>query len=613
MAPTRTPGSLLASCSVWLFLLVLAQASLAQQKPADKDQPLEQRIASLIEQLGDDNFNQREFAQRQLRLLGLQAYDAVHRAQQHDDIEIAKRAHYLVRSMRIQWSHVDDPAPVRRILVGYGKKSPEERRNRMEQLVKLEQGRLILCRMVRYETSAPLSKYAALLIMRQGSTSDDPQTAMLAASLRDAVHQSARVAASWIRAHAKTLEDPESALGGWQQICHQEETTLTLFPQQTTREITRDLLRHHAQLLHDIDHQEESMAVLRRTINLLDGTRGQLLEMVAWLGEKKFWSLIQDVADRFPGEFSKYADLAYFLAESHLEEGNKEKADQAAARARAIDPDNTRVHTLMALQLQRRNLIPWAIEEYRLVLEKADLKSQDSLYARFLLSEVLHDLGSEVEAAAVLDGAVEAVSDERTERQVEQIFGRTRAGIRSRQLYFLAQAKLQEQMLDEQKNLLEQAIESDPSDGDVLIAMYRFKNADEAYKKRTRTLIEATVEHHRVEIELYDNTFHNSGDPTEQETARRKLAGANNQLAWLVCNTVGDYKEALRSSLRSLELRPGSSSYLDTLGHCYYAVGDYEKAVESQQQAVDGEPSSQQMLRMLKVFKDALEASQKEK
>lgn len=609
MIATRTPHFLLASCSLGLLLLAPVQISLAQQKPGASDQPLEQRIASLIGQLGDDDFNRREFAQRRLRQLGLVAYDAVHRAQQHDDIEVAKRAHYLVHSMRIPWSRVDDPATIRRILVGYGERSLEERRNRMEQLAKLEQGQLALCRMVRYESNPPLSKYAALLIMQQERPADESQAARLATSLRDAVRQSARVAASWLRIHAQTLEDPESALDEWQQVCHQEETTLTQFPQQTTREITRDLLRHHAQLLEDIDRREESLAVLRRTINLLDGTRGQLLEMVAWLAEKKFWSLVQDVAERFPGEFSKYPDLVYYLAESHLEEGNPKLGDQVAARARAIDPDNTRAHTLMALQLQRRNLIPWSIEEYRLVLEKSDLKSQDNLYARFLLSEILHDRGDEVDAASVLEGALEAVNDERTEQQVEQVFGRTPGSIRSRRLFFLAQARLREQMFGEQKKLLEEAIKSDPNDGDVLIAMYRFKQGDDAFKNRTGELIEASVEHHRVAIELYENTYHNSGDPTEQETAKRKLAGANNQLAWLVCNTVGDFKEALRCSLRSLELRPGSSSYLDTLGHCYYALGDYGKAVESQQQAVDGDPSSHQMLRMLKVFKDALAAS----
>ncbi|MFP6649508.1 MAG: tetratricopeptide repeat protein [Pirellulaceae bacterium] len=612
MTPTRIPCSILASCLAWLLAVAIFQVASAMENPDTDGERLEKRILSLIEQLGHDDFNRREFAQRKLRQLGLAAYDAVHRAQQHDDIEVAKRARYLVRSMRIQWSREYDPAVIRRILVGYGDKSPEERRNRMEELAHQEQGQLVLCRMVRYESTSPLSKYAALLIIQQERPADESQAKALAASLHDAVRQSAQTAAGWIRVHAKTLEDPESALDQWEQICRQEETTLTQFPRETSREITRDLLREYATLLDKIDRKEQSLAVLRRTINLLDGTSKQLQEMVDWLVDNEVWSLVQDVAERFPSEFSRNPFLIYRLAESHLRGGDPQKADEVAARARAIDPENTRAHTLMAIQLRKQNLIRWSIEEFRLVLEKADLKSQDNLYARFLLSEMLHDQEKEVEAASVLEGAIEAVKDERVERQVEQVFGRTPAGITSRRLYFLAMARKQASMFDEQRKLLEEAIETEPSDGDVLIAMYRFKQADEAFKKKTLTLVEAAIEHHRVEIELYKNAYRVSSD-AERETAKRKLAGANNQFAWLASNTIGDYKDAVRCSLKSLELRPGSSSYLDTLGHCYYGTGNYAEAVKAQQQAVNLDPSSQQMLRMLKVFQDALAKSQENK
>ena len=608
MRPTRFFTRCSTGCLLWLAILSVGQAAQAQQEVSVVGKKLERRVAALIEQLGDKNFNRREYAQRRLQQLGLAAYDAIHRAQQHDDIEIAARASYMVRSMRIQWSRTDDPAEIRRILIGYADKSPKERRNRMERLAALDDnlGLAGLCRLVRYETSAPLSKYAALLIMQQQAPDDKTKATTLAAELRDAVKQSTRVAAGWIRIHARTLEDPESALPQWQQICHEEETTLTQFPKDTTREITRDLLRRYARLLGEIDRLEESLAVLRRTINLLNGTRIQLQEMSEWLADNEAWSLVQDVADRFPSEFSKYPDLVYRLAESHLKGGDSEKAELAAARARAIDPDNSRSHIESALWLQRRNLIPWCIEEYRVVVDKAELRSREGLYARFLLSEILHDQDQDTEAASILAGAVEAVQDDRTAQEVEQIFSRKPAGIQSRRLYFQSQAKMREKMFDEQKELLQKAIEADPNDGDVLIAVYRFTKADEDFKKRSLDLIKASTEHYRVEIELYSNTYRVSGDPSERQTARRKLAGANNQLAWLVSNTVGDYAEAVRCSVRSLELRPDSPGYLDTLGHCYYAVGNFAEAVKAQQQAVDGDPGSRQMARMLKVFQDAL-------
>jgi tetratricopeptide (TPR) repeat protein len=86
----------------------------------------------------------------------------------------------------------------------------------------------------------------------------------------------------------------------------------------------------------------------------------------------------------------------------------------------------------------------------------------------------------------------------------------------------------------------------------------------------------------------------------------------NNQYAWLISNTEGDYQLALRCSQRSLELQPNFSTYLDTLGRCYYAVGDYENAVKYQRRAVELEPFAMSLKRQLQLFEAALQ-QQKEK
>ena len=100
--------------------------------------------------------------------------------------------------------------------------------------------------------------------------------------------------------------------------------------------------------------------------------------------------------------------------------------------------------------------------------------------------------------------------------------------------------------------------------------------------------------------------------PTEgiREGYQFELATAHNQLAWLVSNTEGDYDEALRSSQRSLELRPETPGYLDTLGRCYYAKGDYKSAVLYQSRAAELEPHSVQIRRQLEFFQAALKAAQ---
>ena len=97
----------------------------------------------------------------------------------------------------------------------------------------------------------------------------------------------------------------------------------------------------------------------------------------------------------------------------------------------------------------------------------------------------------------------------------------------------------------------------------------------------------------------------------EREEATRLLASANNQLAWLVSNTTGDFDEALRCSHRSLELAPDTAGFLDTLGRCYYAKGDYENAVKHQTRAAELEPHSGQIRRQLELFKKTLSEAQR--
>jgi tetratricopeptide (TPR) repeat protein len=90
-------------------------------------------------------------------------------------------------------------------------------------------------------------------------------------------------------------------------------------------------------------------------------------------------------------------------------------------------------------------------------------------------------------------------------------------------------------------------------------------------------------------------------------------ANSYNQLAWLVGNTEGNYQEALECSLKSLELRPNTAAYLDTLGRCYYAAKDYHNALKHQRMAVERDPHSKQMRRQLALFEKAVEGQSPKK
>jgi tetratricopeptide (TPR) repeat protein len=145
---------------------------------------------------------------------------------------------------------------------------------------------------------------------------------------------------------------------------------------------------------------------------------------------------------------------------------------------------------------------------------------------------------------------------------------------------------------DKQLEELKAGLEQDPTDVDVLIALFHLPNLEAALRDKARKLIRDSAENYRQQIKETPD------DPTPY-----------NQFAWLIANTEGDKQEALRASQKSLELRPGAAGFLDTLGRCYFAAGDVENAVKHQAKAVELDPHSGQMNRQLKLFREALEKS----
>ena len=607
-------------CTACLGVLFMVSAGFVLPLHAQTDSPatnepaavLQREIDRLILELGDTQYANRVRAQAKLTELGLGAFDALHRAQDHDDIEIAMRARYLVRSMRIQWALPDDPPAVRKLLSGYGERSNAERKNRMENLSKLpeNQGVVALCRLVRYEANEPLSKRAALLIMQQDPPKEAGKIESVAQTLRKQVGKSRRTAANWMRAYAQTLVDPESAVATWDKLTRAEEVTLSQFPKESSRDITRDVLRWQAAMLRELNRHDEGIAVIRRTLDLLEGTKQQLLDMIDWLVEREAWTVIDEIVDRFPVEFNKYADLVYRVAESQAKQGRQEQAEKTAARALAINPDDSRTHIESAIWLQRRGLIPWCEKEYRQVIKVSPAESRQHIYSCFLLSEILHDQDRDLDAANVLQGVVEVMKQPQVMKDIKDGFQREPGGIRSRMYYFFAQHHARNNEQQKHREFLEKGIQEDPRDADVLIAMYRLPKADAAWKEKTQEAIAAAVKHFQGEVKRYETLFRQGDSPVQLDALRRQLASANNQLAWLAGNTNGDLDEALRCSQRSLELRPGSAGYLDTLAHCYYAKGDYQNAVKNQLEAVSKEPHSAQMQRQLKLFQESLDKQQ---
>ena len=161
--------------------------------------------------------------------------------------------------------------------------------------------------------------------------------------------------------------------------------------------------------------------------------------------------------------------------------------------------------------------------------------------------------------------------------------------------------------------LINKALSIDPHDGDVLIAAYQFKKTDESWKEKTLKLIAASAAFYAQEVDTLEKKIRTTLDRTAKQQLEYELARACNQYAWVVSNTVGDYKQAVKFSERSLDLRGWElAGYLDTLSHTYFAVKDYENAVKYQTKAVKLDPASQLMRKKLKIFQTALDQSKTE-
>ena len=144
-----------------------------------------------------------------------------------------------------------------------------------------------------------------------------------------------------------------------------------------------------------------------------------------------------------------------------------------------------------------------------------------------------------------------------------------------------------------QKTELLQAIAEDPSDADVLIALYRLPNQTAEENSQIRERIENAIRSFRGRIQKAPNS-----------------ATALNQFAWLVGNTLGEQDpsladEAIRNSRKSLKIKPDAAGYLDTLGRCYYAKGDLENAIQFQREAARLHPHSGLIRGQLKLFESA--------
>lgn len=591
--------------------LLMAQVAAAQQDGLP-DVPSNERLLELVQQLGDEEFDQREEAQRRLESFGIDAFDILREAKDDPDIEISRRVRYLLRRLDVVWYQDSDSANVKAILEKYAGLNPLEKATRIDALASLpiDEGIPVLCRIARLEGEDRLSKRAAVaLVKAKYFELPADERARLAQKITRVTSQGQRKAIVWLRTFAKALPDPKTIVDDWRKIVVEERGNYANYPATSSNHILLGLIRFETETLLLVDDRDAAAKSAALASELVNSKTHHLLQHVDWLLDRGLPELVVQFAEMHPIPFTDSLGLRYRLAEALRDSGDEAKAGQTAQAALEHRSDDYAAHLEVASQLESRGMHDWAEAEYRFVGEGKDANLIFSFRARVSLSEMLHDQFDDKGASSVLQTVFDEIDKDPQKLEIFRQYRRSENMIRSRMHYFYYMSHPQDDR-EARKKSLETGFTAYTDDVDLLIAMYRFAESgdDQAYQETARERVSASAD--RM-LEIARRQEEASRDPRQKITTE-VVAHYNNQYAWLVANTIGDYDEALRRSRQSVDLMPDASGYWDTLARCYYAKKDYVNAVKFQEHAVSMEPHSGQIQAQLKLFREALAKQQAE-
>lgn len=602
-------GLLLLVCSLPTrasFAGQTAQANLSTSRPTalpqDDESVSDRQIRELIQGLGSTSFRARENARTRLTELGMRAFDVLLETRDDRDLEVRMAARDLLRRIDVEWASELKEEEIRSLMMAYGQQTDAERRNRVDALAREDHEEAIrsLVRISRYESQERISKYAALCLIKSGQAGLIKPTPELAAQLEAESGTSRRPAITWLKLYAETISDREAVLDRWDEVVENEVLLLTdgIDGGETDPRIVRDLIRWESDLLYLLGHRERGDEVIAQSIQLIDGSREQVVEAVDWLIDRKAWSVIDELILAHPDSFENDPFLLYHVAEVHERLERPADAERIASQAAAILGNDGRSRLEVAIHLQQRGLEKWAIAEFHATIRNSAMGSIPNTDARISLAELLNESGQPFDAFRMLEELAVAVDED---AEIEKMVRRKREpkSIASLAHYYGALYERTNQDFEAAWDHLMEANANDPTDPDVLIAMHEIPNSRPEWQAETRKRIDTATGYYRDQVRFVESQIGGFEDGGGRQMAARMLADYNNRLAWLLANTYGDSDEAMRSANRAVSLDPDNAAYFDTLSSCYLMAGDRNKALRTQRHAAKLAPYSRAILRRL--------------
>lgn len=576
--------------------------------------PVDAEIDALIAQLGDADFAVRETATARLAALGDKASDALlAAADTQADLEVALRARWLVESLPLALA--DDPPDVTALLDRFARSDLDERVQIMHRLLRLDDDAGIepLARIVRLERTDSGSRIAAALLAREWQP-DDPVWPGLRDRITAGLGQSGRTTARLLRAiidcsradspaatdaavkaasaAVESLAGPETEAAA---IPADEDPAVASLGRAKTLRIFRRCL---AAMLIAAGRQTEALAQAELLFAACADSASEeelLATELLWLTTHGLPTAVDLLSDRLDVGDPGFSPLVgYAAAVTWRQRGDEPRAailaERAHGRLGAEDADSGE-RLQAAMLLARWGAADWADREYNGLLDAPEISAGEFALAGILCSEFLHEQRRDAEAAALLRRVLEGRDPDDGDDMDEILMRLERdpRAVRSRMLFFAACAQAAGGDAAEERRMLEESLRVYGKDIDSLIACYRLSVGSPEKHADARSRVARALEQIDEEIQALPDD-----------------ANGYNEYAWLVANTEGDIRKAIRYSKRSLEHAFDTASYLDTLAHCRAAAGDLRGAVRTQRLAVRHEPHNALLRGSLERFEKAL-------
>lgn len=595
-------------------------------------------VRELIEQLADPSFHRRQNAEWQLQQLGLAAFEQLRLATNHPNIQIADRAAYINASQQVTWWLDGDSAEVRSYLRDYSSLDPDRRAHSIMMLGQHDKpdSWLALCRLARFDHVEYSSRLAALALLeniaKQSGLSAEEQS-----SIRSAIGSGSRLSVKWVSQAMQDMEHKQADIEAWMALIDEESISDETLPNVAQNmALRRNFYEWLWIWLERLTGKEEAMNTVGPLLIELAGggsgndnartaSFGSLREFSYWALDRKFPQLVQELAKEFSDSFDSNGELGYLLAESYLQLGEKETAEELATQASEIleppfealrllaDPDAARQNQRrrVASTLANRGLFQWADTEYEKALAFTEKNpGSDSDFELRLEVSQYYWLGNDPGRAAEV---LQPLMDLKFDDDDALMRSRRRALMEMIGAYyeFYAGLKFTEQgNLEQAREHLRKALDADRDrNPDIVIAMQKAIGSDEQFAEIFEENFVKMRDTFRQAVVNSEDALSAPGDRARRNALEDKLASDCNQLAWLLAKCERHTEEAVKLSERSLQLKPEYPVYLDTLGRCYFANGEIAKAVETQRKATSEAPFERQMLAQLAEFETALAAS----